>query len=150
MYKDTITLFNRCPNRINGDRWYPVVIHDVDVITDKASIVKAMGVDTGDNTKLHIKYSVDNDRIIVAEKTYILPKEYTKMSPAEVENFITFKSGKDFDFFYVGEWQGNEPIADDDYNDGFYDYMNSEYDNVYAITTVGKYSLLPHFEILGK
>ncbi len=43
-------------------------------------------------------------------------------------------------------------IADEDYtsrtNKGFfYDYLNKKMDNVFLITSVGSYTLIPHFEI---
>lgn len=45
-------------------------------------------------------------------------------------------------------------IADEDYQSrrdgGFYDYMNKNHDNVFLITNVGTYTLIPHFEIGGK
>ena len=42
------------------------------------------------------------------------------------------------------------PIADADYRNGFYNYMNKHYDNVFAISTVSKFNLIPHFEIGAK
>ena len=62
---------------------------------------------------------------------------------------ITFTSGTDFDFFMLGEYSTTEPIADNDYIDGFYNYVNDEYDYVFAITKVAEYSVIPHFEIMG-
>ena len=51
----------------------------------------------------------------------------------------------------IGEWNGADVINDDDYDTGFYDYMNVEYDNVFSISTVsGAYDLIKHFEITGK
>lgn len=44
----------------------------------------------------------------------------------------------------------DEPIADDNYKNGFYNYMNKSYDNVFAISTVSKFNLIPHFEIGAK
>ena len=41
-------------------------------------------------------------------------------------------------------------LSDNDYVEGFYDYMNSTFDGVYAITSVAKFDLIPHFEITGK
>ena len=42
-------------------------------------------------------------------------------------------------------------VVDDDYRDGFYQYMNNNRDNVYKITSVGgPYTVIQHFEILGK
>ena len=36
------------------------------------------------------------------------------------------------------------------YTNGLLSYMKSKYDNVFKINTVGKYSLIPHFEIGGE
>lgn len=151
MYRGTITLFNRYPSKALGDKWYPTVIHGVDVNIDRAALIKSMGTDSGDSVSLHIKYTKANDAIMIAGKQYILPKEYCKIAPDYVGEYITFNSGKDFDFFYVGEWDSTEPIDDEAHRQGFYDYMNKEYDNVFAISSAsGAYDLIPHFEILGK
>ena len=151
MYKDTITLFNRYPSKVNGDKWYPTILHGVDVTMDRAALIKTMGIDTSDTVSLHVKYTKDNTGILIGDKRYVLPKEYVKVSPENVAEYITFKSGKEFDFFYVGEWADENPIMDDDYPKGFYNHMNSEYDNVFTITSAsGDYELIPHFEILGK
>lgn len=152
MYNDTITLFNRLPSRTQGDKWFPVVLTGVDVNMDRASIIKAMGAEVSDSVSLHIRYSKDeNGNILIGDRQYVLPKEYIKIAAENLPEYITFKSGNSFDFFYVGEWQDTEPINDDDYLKGFYDHMNSEYDNVFTISTVsGAYDLIPHFEILGK
>ena len=151
MYNDTITLFNRCKNSL-GDTWYPVVLSGVDVNMDRASIIKTMGENATDTVTLHVKYTRDaQGNILVGDKRYILPKEYSKLPVEEIAQYLTFKSGNDFDFFYVGEWDGNGPISDDEYKKGFYSYMNAQFDNVFVISTAsGAYDLIPHFEILGK
>ena len=64
---------------------------------------------------------------------------------------VTFASGTAFDFFWIGEWEGGSVIYDDNYGDmSFYDYMLQNYDFVFAITSVGYYSIIPHFEIAGR
>lgn len=151
MYKDTITLFNRYPSKINGDTWYPTVLQGVDLNMDRASLIQTMGVDTSDTVSLHVKYTKSDNNIIVGGKQYVLPKEFAKVPVEDAAQYLTFKSGKEFDFFYVGEWADTTPISDNDYPKGFYNYMNSEYDNVFSITTAsGAYDLIQHFEILGK
>ena len=46
---------------------------------------------------------------------------------------FTFSSkANGFDFFIVGEWENEEPIADDDYIDGFYEEMKLKYDYVFC------------------
>ena len=55
-----------------------------------------------------------------------------------------------FDFFIVGEWKNEEPIAEDDYIDGFYEEMKLKYDYVFAITGSAFYDIIPHFEVMAK
>lgn len=137
MYEKTITLFNR--RRRNGtDTWYPTVISNVDLNVDAAAIRKAYGAESNDRAKLHIRYS-DN---LVGGKTYYLPKDWDGEG-------VTFHDGELFDFFWMGEWSGNSPIADEDYTSGFYDYMRKNNDMVFAITSVARYDCIPHFEIMG-
>ena len=151
MYNDTITLFNRYPSKTLGDTWYPTVLSGVDVNMDRAALIKTMGVDINDTVRLHVKYSKGDDGITVGTKKYVLPKDYAKVSVETITDYLTFKSGNEFDFFYVGEWADETPISDTDYKKGFYNYMNTEYDNVFAISSAsGAYDLIQHFEILGK
>lgn len=60
---------------------------------------------------------------------------------------ITFHDGDLFDFFWEGEW--TETVNDEDYPNGFFDYMKKNHDMVFAITSVARYSVIPHFEIMG-
>lgn len=149
MYADTITLFNRYESRL-GDTWYPTVLHGVDLNVDRASIIAKYGEGSADNAILHIKYSVADGVKTVGGKKYLPPKEWDKQTNDLLPDSLTFTSGQAFDFFYAGEWPSADPISDDSYLDGFYDYMSSRYDYVYAITSVAEYSVIPHFEIMAK
>ena len=149
MYNDTITLFNRYANR-SGDVWFPTVIHGVNLNIDRAAIVAKYGAQSADSVVLNVRYSFAGDNKIVAGKPWLPPKEWAELINDELGAALTFKGGTVFDFFYVGEWPDSKPIADTEYNGGFYTYVNQEYDNVFAITSVGLYTLIPHFEILGK
>lgn len=150
MYNDTITLFNRYPNHVEGDIWYPTVLENVDVNLDRAKIVATMGAETTDSVRLHVKYAVVDGNIVIGDKQYILPKEYAKLNTEDAPRYVTFKSGNDFDFFYLGRWE-SEPIREDEHRNGFYDYMNKNYDNVFSISMAsGAYDLIKHFEIIGK
>ena len=79
---------------------------------------------------------------MVAGKPWMPPMEWDKTMDS-----LTFAEG---DFFWAGEWDGG--IAQDvDYGDeSFYNYMNRTKDYVFAITSVSKLSVIPHFEIVGK
>ena len=149
MYNDTITLFNRYANR-DGDTWYPTVIRNVNLNIDRAAVIEKYGAQSADSAFLSIRYKADMSNKIIAEKPYLPPKEWSELPNDELGSSITFTAGTLFDFFYVGEWLTTEPINDREYREGFYAYMNAEYDNVFAITSIGIYSVIPHFEILGK
>lgn len=148
MYSDTITLFNRYESRL-GDMWYPTVIRGVNLNIDKAAIIAKYGSESKDNAVLNIRYKVDGDNVVIADKVYLPPKEWDRQTNDKLAESLTFTGGKDFDFFLVGEYERTDPIADDDYIDGFYNYVNDYYDYVFAITSVAQYSVVQHFEIMG-
>ena len=144
MYKDTITLFNRKSGGVRGDIWYPTVIKGVNINIDRAAILSKYGPETQDNAILHIRYKTDGGKITVAGKPWMPPKAWN-----QTEDSLTFTSGTKFDFFWLGEW--TDGIVDGaDYPEGFYDWMNRTHDYVFAISSVAQYSIIPHFEIMGR
>ena len=151
MYKDTVTLFNRYTTKDRKIVWYPTILHGVNLNVDKASIVAKYGSNSQDNAVLNVKYHSGDDAVMVGEKRYLLPKEWSRQTEDILAESLTFASDKEeFDFFYEGEWKSNEPISDGNYTSGFYSHMNKNYDNVFAITSVSKFSVIPHFEVVGK
>ncbi len=151
MYKDTVTLFNRYTTKDRKIIWYPTVLRGVNLNVDKASIVAKYGSNSQDNAVLNVKYHSGDNAVMVGDKKYLLPKEWSRQTEDVLAESLTFASDKEeFDFFYEGEWESDEPILDGDYTSGFYSHMNKNYDNVFAITSVSKYSVIPHFEVVGK
>lgn len=148
MYDKTITLFNHYKSRL-GDMWYPTVIDGVNLLIDKAAIVAKYGAESKDNAILNIHYQTVDGQILIDGKPYLPPKEWDAQTNDLLAGSITFTSGTDFDFFMLGEYPTTEPIRDDDFVDGFYNHVNDEYDFVFAITSVAKYTAIPHFEIMG-
>lgn len=146
MYQDTITLFNRKPGeRGQGDTWLPTVIKGVNLNIDRAAILAKYGAESQDNAMLSIPYKKDGESVQVAGKTWMPPKAWDKS-----ESTLTFTSGNDFDFFWKGEWTDGI-VSDSDYmHEGFYNYMNRVHDYVFAVSAVAMYSVIPHFEIMGK
>lgn len=146
MYADTITLFCRKPGeRGRGDTWYPTVIKNVNLNIDRAAILAKYGAESQDNAVLHIRYQMDDGEIRVAGKPWMPPKEWDK-----TEDSITFTTGNAFDFFWKGEWTGGITTDAEYLDEGFYNYMNRTRDYVFAITSVAMYSVIPHFEIMGR
>ena len=148
MYSDTVTIFNRYESRL-GDMWYPTVLRGVNFMSDRSAIVQKYGEQSKDNAVVNVRYDNVNGKVFVAGKEYFQPKEWDRQTNDMLTKTITFTPGEKFDFFYLGEYS-EEPISDDDYMEGFYDYMNSTFDGVFAITSVAKLDLIPHFEITGK
>lgn len=69
MYDKLVTIFNYYESATTGDAyWYPHVLSNVDLNTDRGAIIKKYGPDTADNVQLHVKYAVvDSDKSISAD-----------------------------------------------------------------------------------
>lgn len=147
MYRDTVTLFNRYARR-EGDVWYPTVLHGVDLNVDKAAILAKYGAESNDTARLHVKYQRREDGIYVADKLWLPPKEWENQTNDVMADSLTFAGGSDFDFVWAGTWTGGV-VNDNDYGpEGFYNEWNTRHDDVFAISSVARYSVIPHFEIL--
>lgn len=148
MYQDTITLFNRVPGGNAGDSFYPTVIKSVNLNIDRAAILAKYGPESKDSAVLHIRYRNKNGKIVIdcnskTGKTWMSPKAWDR-------NAKTITFNPDGDFFVQGEWDGGI-VSDADYGpDGFYSHMNRTHDYVFAVSSVAMYSVIPHFEIMGK
>ena len=152
LYKQTVTLFNRV-ERPGGDIiWYPRVLTGVHLVTDHSSSWNTYGGQQGDNVRLHVRYTQSADgRALIGGLTYVNRKEWRSLK--SIDRYITFGYGdnNDFDFFMEGKFSPITVISDSDYSrNGFYNYMNKNYENVFAITSVSKYNLIPHFEIMAR
>lgn len=150
MFTDTITVFNSYVDSMKNLTWYPTVIHGVNLLIDKAAIVAKYGAESKDNALLNIHYQTVDGQIMVEGKTYFSPKEWERQTNDKLPETITFASGTGFDFFMLGEYPEIKPILDEEYRNGFFEEVKKEYDFVFAITSVGMYSVIPHFEITGK
>lgn len=144
MYHNTITLFNF--HKSTG-KWYPSVISGVDLIGNKASTATKEGVNNGDTVDILIHCT--REKVFTTSagaKSYTGAKAYAQCNtPAAC---ITFTPEQDF--IYEGAWSDLTPVIDDDYESGFYQFMNDTYDGVYRVKSAVYYDLLPHFEIGGR
>ena len=157
MYNDHVTVFNFYESPTTGEiTWYPHSLQMCDLITDRGAITKKYGQDSTDTAQLHIRLydEVDAGDICVLTSggsylPYLSPKEWKKQTNDKLAESITFS---DKDFFIKGIWIGRDsPVSDDDYRGGFYQHVNNLNDNVFKVSSVGgPYTVIPHFEILGK
>ena len=158
LYKQTVTLFQRVTVIENsGDshagktvttHWVPILLENVHLIVDRAIIVATYGEQATDNARLHVRYNRSGTDAIVAGRVYYTPKDFARLGDSS--GAISFKFGELFDFFIEGDYTDLGVVNDDSYKNGFYNYMNRTFDNVFVITNVSKYNLIPHFEITAK
>ena len=153
LYKQTVTVFNRVKGQFDDHTlWYPTVIEKCHLIVDKASAWSSNGGRPQDNARLHIRYANENGKIMVAGKEWLEPKAWRNLADRELSLTFGFGDNDDFDFFMEGVFdEFPAPISDEQFErKGFYGYMNKTYDNVFAITSVSKFNLIPHFEITAR
>lgn len=148
MYKDTVTIFNRYVDSMENTMWFPHVLTNVNLVIDRAVIVSKYGEESNDNAVLNIKYKCENEKFFINDKEYLMPKEWERQPNDLLVDFLTFKSGNEFDFFILGDYGSNEIIMDE--RGTFFREIQEQYDNVFAVTSVAKLSVIPHFEIVGK
>ena len=141
MYIDTVTIFTR-----SGNEWYPTLVAGADFNANRAAILARYGENSKDRSELHLRINSGN----VAGKPFLQPKVWQALSAAEKTQSLSMQEG---DFFILGDftslaYQGT--VSDNVYAEGFYQYMNHSYDDVYLITSVARYSVIPHIEVMGK
>ena len=151
IYTQTVTLFTRHYEVENGEEkmyWYPTVVPNVHLVANRAKIISMYGEMSQDNVLLHIRYTPNGADAVIAGKTYLKPLLFA--ATEDVSEYITFTMGDHFDFFMEGDWGSDAKIDDDDYQSGFFDYMNHAQDHVWAVTNCSQYCLIPHFELTGR
>ena len=140
MFDGIITLFNY---RDSDGTWATSLFQNVDVIELEGSVATKQGAGNDDNVEIIL--DVDQSQQ-VAGKQYVKPKQYQALD--DVSGHFTFTP--EVDFIVVGDYTSDNPIIDDDYDEGLYHAMNHEHDGVYMITSATWFSLLPHFEMTGR
>ena len=113
------------------------IIYEPNIIVDEYG-----NVITTDDSKMLSYQEPETNKV----KSYTGPKAYAKLE--NPDGYFTFKP--ETDFFVTGNYSSNDPIPDEDYEDGLYNAMNDAQDGVYMIASAIFYGLLPHFEIGGR
>lgn len=139
MFIDTVTVFNYYEDKKKGvSMWYPTVLDGVELQIAKGINISKSGNDAADSANLHIKINED------IRRAYKKPKEYKALE--DKQGYFTLKPD---DFFVAGEY-GTASVNDEDYPNGYFEYMKGCCDDVYNITTVDVFKTIPHFEVGGK
>lgn len=155
MYEHTITVFNF---HEKTGAWYTSVFSGVSLY-DNASANATPNSGKVNASSIEAIIHVDQNQSAGGSKmlsyqepetnkakSYAGPKAYAKLD--DPDDYFTFKP--ETDFFVTGNHSSNEPILDEDYEDGLYNAMNDTQDGVYMIASAIFYGLLPHFEIGGR
>ena len=150
LYRDTVTLFNRFVDSSGNISWLPTVLKGTHFVVSKSVIVATYGENSSDSAMLNVLYQVNNGKTMIGRKTYLPPIQYKKLDIDAAMKSITFTAGLDFDFIYGGIWTQTAPIADEDYKNGFFQYMKNHFDDVYAITDTPKYNVIKKFAIVAR
>ncbi len=148
MYTDTVTVFNRRLTEDGKILWYPTVIEGVHVTRQFAAGEAGYGRAADYRADALIPYIMMDGAPCVAGKLFLPAKLWRRAD--EPEMYVTFAGGEDFDFFVTEDWQSTDPVEDGAFDGGFYAYMLSTRDGVFAVAAVCRYNALPHFEITGR
>lgn len=152
MYDTTVTIFNRIETEDTAF-WYPTVIENATLHSNKGANITKTGLENADSSKLHIRLKKESGVYVIEtkagnKKTFINQVEFAKLEAIDTLQYIAFAKG--VDFFMEGTYE-EKRICEDDYadKDGFFSYMVKTYGEVYQISTADVYKLIPHLEIGG-
>lgn len=139
MFDKTVTIFNR-----QGNTWYPRVCTGVQMSQDIGYIQRTFGAT--DNATIAVHFPIVDGKI--SDSEYLNPKAWKERESKD--GVITAKGGEEYDIIYIGGWANEQPIADGDYPKGFYHYMRTNEDGVYAIASVSEFWTIPHIEVAAR
>lgn len=149
-YNDTVIVYNRhFDDTLETEYYFGTRLKNVRIELTQGENVNKSGMKDADTFLVKIP----NNGVL----PYIPPAEWQEMSEQDKSNHVTFQQN-DYDFVAIEKKAGlridrklpEGVISSDEYPGGFFQYMASEKGNVYKVTTVSEYSLIPRFEIGGR
>ena len=141
MFNSTVTLFNY---HATTKQWYTTRFDGVDLLEVNAKSATRQGETNSSNIDLLI--NVNPDKSSSNGKPYLGPKAYA--ATADPSTYFTFTP--EIDFFVEGDYSSDVPVAEDEYESGYYHEMNNSHDGVYMVVSAAYFPLIPHFEIGGR
>lgn len=148
MMGQTVTIFNRYDASATEVRYYASVIDNVHLQVDRQAAINKSGLKDADSMWCSVPYTVNGDGIWIGGKRMLPPLEWSKQVSDDMEQSLTFDEGRDI--LIDGVWDGPQVVNAADYSrTGFLSYLRSVHDGVYLINSVGRYDLIPHFELGG-
>lgn len=151
MYDRVVTVFNREP----GGIWLPTVLRGVDIAAGEAALTRQYGAVPDGEALLSVATVgewPDGLAVRGTDKLWLPPKMWHAADPEVRRQTFTFTAGECGDFFTVGEYGGDEVSDADEMfcGEGFYAFCRRTRDGVYAVNSVSRFYLIPHFEVTGR
>lgn len=145
MFDRTITLFNY---RKEDATWYGTIINGCTLTATDSTSNTARGMSNSSNVNIHVHCNADKTLKTASGgvKRYVSPKEFQRLY--SVTDEFTFTP--EVDFIVIDTAMVSLVVGDNDFENGFYHYMNHAYDNVFMITNAAWYNLIPHFVVGGR
>lgn len=133
----TVTIFNRAVDDgvFGVATWYISVLHNVRVVETLGKNISSSGLENADAVRVHIMLDRDLD------KPYADPIEWSTMD----DKTLAFTLTQGTDFLVVGDLSDFDAEVPD-----IYQYIRENYDGVYRITHVDRFTVIPHLEVGGR
>ena len=146
MHSDTVTIFNYYEDKKKDIAyWYPTTLNNVEAqVSEGLSVIKT-GNENANSLWLSIPLISVNNELYADGVKYLKNKRYA--ASEDKSDCFTVKKN---DFVVLGAYESDSVINDDDYKDGFFQYMKSTHDDVYNINTIDEYKGIRHIEIGGR
>lgn len=143
MFDRTITIYSY---RRSEDRYYGTVIRNCTVQTTESSSDFSKG--SGGSDRISISIRCDAGKKVITgngKKQYLTAKAYQAAESISDK----FSMTPEADFIVLGE-RTDLVVVDGEYPNGFYQFLNIASDDVFMISNVSYYSLIPHFTVTGR
>lgn len=125
-YNRTATIWNKQEDGVwEEEVWFPTVIENVRILVSRGNNIQKSGNTEADSARLHI-----HDSISEPDKPYTKPEEWTAGS--------TYTLDKNT-FFSIGDTSQITPDKD---------FFNRS--DVFHISSVDRFEIIPHFEVWGR
>lgn len=125
-YKDVATIWNKTTTGgWEEETWFPTVVENVRIQDSRGLNIQKSGNEQSDKVRLHI-----SDDLSKPDKPYAKPEEWV---PGETYTL----NGESY--FSIGDMSEMEP-----------DKRFFERSDVFRISNVDRFDLIPHFEVWGK
>lgn len=125
-YAKTATIWNKAMDGVwETETWFPCVIQNVRIQDSRGANIQKSGIEQADRVRLHI-----SDAVSRPDLPYAKPEEWVPGDSYTLDEQT---------FFSVGDTSEEEP------NKEFF-----ERSDVFHVSSVDRYDLIPHFEVWGR